>query len=43
MIISNKNGNVIYKSWRENGIKKSEEVEFRPYFYVSVDEPNISH
>ena len=43
MIISNKNGNVIYKSWRENGIKKSEEVEFRPYFYVSVDEPNIPH
>ena len=41
MIISNKNGNVIYKSWRENGIKKSEEVSFRPYFYVSVDEPNI--
>ena len=43
MIISNKNGNVIYKSWRENGIKKSEEVSFRPYFYVSVDEPNIPH
>ena len=43
MIISNKNGNVIYKSWRENGIKKSEEVSFKPYFYVSVDEPNISH
>ena len=41
MIISNKNGNVIYKSWRENGVKKSEEVSFRPYFYVSVDEPNI--
>ena len=43
MIISNKNGNVIYKSWRENGVKKSEEVSFRPYFYVSVDEPNIPH
>ena len=43
MIISNKNGNVIYKSWRENGVKKSEEVEFRPYFYVSVEEPEITH
>ena len=41
MIISNKNGNVIYKSWRENGVKKSEEVSFKPYFYVSVDEPSI--
>ena len=38
MIISNKNGNTIYKSWRENGVKKSEEVEFRPYFYVLEDE-----
>ena len=36
MIISNKNGNVIYKSWRENGVKKSEEVSFRPYFYVQL-------
>jgi len=43
MIISNKNGNVIYKSWRENGVKKSEEVEFRPYFYVSVEEPEVPH
>jgi DNA polymerase I len=38
MIISNKNGNTIYKSWRENGKRKSEEVEFRPYFYVLEDE-----
>ena len=43
MIISNKNGNVIYKSWRENGVKKSEEVEFRPYFYVSAEENEIPH
>ena len=41
MIISNKNGNTIYKSWRENGVKKSEEVEFRPYFYVLADEKEI--
>ena len=34
MIISNKNGNTIYKSWRVNGVKQSEEVEYRPYFYV---------
>ena len=38
MIISNKNGNTIYKSWRENGKRKSEELEFRPYFYVLEDE-----
>ena len=43
MIISNKNGNVIYKSWRENGVKQSEEVEFRPYFYVSAEENEIPH
>ena len=43
MIISNKNGNVIYKSWRENGVKKSEEVSFRPYFYVSAEENEIPH
>jgi DNA polymerase I len=41
MIISNKNGNTIYKSWRENGVKKSEEIEFRPYFYVLADEKEI--
>ncbi len=41
MIISNKNGNTVYKSWRENGVKKSEEVEFRPYFYVLADEKEI--
>ena len=37
MIISNKNGNTIYKSWRVNGVKQSEEVEYRPYFYVFSD------
>ena len=37
MIISNKNGNTIYKSWRVNGVKQSEEVEYRPYFYVLSD------
>ena len=41
MIISNKNGNTIYKSWRDNGVKISEEVEFRPYFYVLADEKEI--
>ena len=37
MIISNKNGNTIYKSWRVNGVKQSEEVEYRPYFYALSD------
>jgi len=37
MIISNKNGNTIYKSWRIDGVKQSEEVEYRPYFYVLSD------
>lgn len=37
MIISNKNGNTIYKSWRVNGVKQSEEVGYRPYFYVLSD------
>jgi len=37
MIISNKNGNTIYKSWRVDGVKQSEEVQYRPYFYVLSD------
>jgi len=32
-------GRHIFKSWRENGEKKSEIVEFSPYFYVSVEGP----
>ena len=36
MIISKmKDGKTIYKSWRENGEKKFEMVDFRPYFFVS--------
>ena len=30
-----KDGKTIYKSWRENGEKKFEMVDFRPYFFVS--------
>ena len=33
------NGKTIYKSWRENGEKKFELVEFQPYFYVDEDSP----
>ena len=39
MIISKMNdGKSIYKSWRENGEKKHEIVEFNPYFYISSQE-----
>jgi DNA polymerase elongation subunit (family B) len=39
MIISKMNdGKNIYKSWRENGEKKYEMVEFSPYFYISSQE-----
>jgi DNA polymerase elongation subunit (family B) len=39
MIISKMNdGKNIYKSWRENGEKKYEMVEFNPYFYISSQE-----
>ena len=39
MIISKMNdGKNIYKSWRENGEKKHEIVEFNPYFYISSQE-----
>ena len=35
MIISRLNtGKHIFKSWRENGEKKEEVVEFEPYFYI---------
>jgi len=38
MIISKLNtGFHIFKSWRENGEKKTEVVEFRPYFYIPSD------
>ena len=32
-------GRHIFKSWRENGEKKTEIVEFSPYFYVSDEGP----
>ena len=32
-------GRHIYKSWRENGEKKTELVEFSPYFYVEDAHP----
>jgi len=39
MIISKMNdGKNIYKSWRENGEKKHEMVEFNPYFYICSQE-----
>ena len=39
MIISKMNdGKNIYKSWRENGEKKYEMVEFNPYFYICYQE-----
>ena len=38
MIISKLNdGKTIYKSWRENGEKKFELVETKPYFFVEAD------
>ena len=43
MIISKMNdGKRIYKSWRENGEKKFEMVEVKPYFYVKEDEKEPS-
>ena len=40
MIISKMNdGKTIYKSWREDGEKKFELVQFQPYFYVDEDAP----
>ena len=35
-------GKRIYKSWRENGEKKFEMVEVKPYFYVKEDEKEPS-
>ena len=32
-------GRHIFKYWRENGEKKTEIVEFSPYFYVSDEGP----
>ena len=42
MIISKLNtGRHIFKSWRENGEKKTEVVEFKPYFYIRNDHPEV--
>ena len=43
MIISKLNtGRHIFKSWRENGEKKTEVVEFNPYFYIRQDHPEVA-
>ena len=41
MIIDKTNGNTIYKSWRENGKRKFEIVNFTPYFYIPEEAPEI--
>ena len=42
MIISRLNtGKHIFKSWRENGEKKEEVVEFEPYFYIRKTHPEV--
>ena len=33
------NGKQIYKSWRENGVRKQEIVDFAPYFFIEQDAP----
>ena len=38
IINANKNNKLIYKSWRENGIKKEEKLRFRPYFFIKDTE-----
>jgi DNA polymerase I len=35
-------GKHIYKSWRENGERKTEIVEFDPYFYVYENHPHVA-
>ena len=38
MIINKmKDGKTIYKSWRENGERRFDMVEFKPYFFVEAD------
>lgn len=41
MIIDKINGNTIYKSWRENGDRKFEMVDFTPYFYIPEEASEI--
>jgi len=38
IINANRNKKLIYKSWRENGVKVSERVNFRPYFFIKEGE-----
>lgn len=43
IINANKNNKLIYKSWRENGVKKEEKLRFRPYFFVKDTESRPPH
>ena len=39
MIINKmKDGKTIYKAWRENGERKYEMIDFKPYFYIKSEE-----
>ena len=43
MIISRMDdGKTIYKAWRENGERRFEQVEYRPYFFIDEDEKEPS-
>jgi len=43
MIISRMDdGKTIYKAWRENGERRFEQIEYRPYFFIDEDEKEPS-